>query len=392
MAATPLDNYYAQDSSRIEGDVFRIMRVRGRVSALIEKDNLPDGIGYNYSTVVTKRSGSTGGSGWIDVAAEDGTVNNCVPSPSTVSPAQTILNYAAQQRAIFSADVCFRDARRAYDYEEQVKNIQENFAAEIVDVWEDRDKLAFFTNAGHKLVFNNSLTENTNSATMPANQPTKQINQNLLDDLYQQLIQDGAGEESYAMSNGAPAIPAIMSMEASRTIIKGSDSVREDFRYADMGEGGNATLLKAWGIDKAYGGFMHVIDNKMPRYDFVNGDWVERPFYTTSATTIGNELIVNSAYKNAAYEDVYLWHPKVVKRQVPKPLSSVGADTRGNAVNFNGEVQWLNIPDKVENPWSDIGFWASALYAAYKPAKIQYGYVIRVLRCPGIVGSGCASY
>lgn len=392
MAATPLDNQLAQDASRIEGEVYDIQRVEGRVSALIEKGELPDGNGYNYQTVVTKRSGATGGSGWIAVAEEDGSVNNCVPAPSTVAPATTVLSYSAQQRAVFSEDVCFRDFRRGYDFVEQVQNIQTNFAEEIVDIWETRDKLAFFEAAGHKLVFNNSLTENTNSATMPANVPTKQINQNLLDYMYQRIIQDGGGREPYAMANGAPAIPAIMSMEASRTIIKGSDSVREDFRYADMGEGSKATLLKAWGIDKAYAGFMHVIDNKMPRFDFVNGAWVERPFYTTSATTIGTELILNTAYENAAYEDIYLWHPKVVKRQVPKPISTVGGDTRGNAVNFNGEVQWLNIASKELNPWSDIGFWASALYAAYKPAKIQYGYVIRVLRCPGITGSACASY
>jgi hypothetical protein len=392
MAATPLDNYFAQDASRIEGEVYRIQRVKGRVSALIKKQELPDGIGYNYSTVVTKRSGATGGSGWIDVAEENGTVNNCVPTPSTVAPAQTVLNYSAVQRSIFSTDICFRDARRGYDFETQVGNIRSNFVEEIVDVWEDRDKLAFFTNAGHKLVFNNALTENTNSAVMPANQPTKQINQYLLDDLYQQIIQDGGGMEPYAMRNGSALLPLICSQEAHRTIIKGDASVREDFRFADMGEGENATLLKSWNVDQSYGGYMHMIDNKMPRYDFVNGAWVERPFYSSSATTIGNELVVNPAYKTAAYEDCYIWNPNVVIRQVPKPRSSVGADTRGNAVNFNGEVMWRNIPDKVENPYEDIGFWAAALYAAYKPAKIQYGYVVRFLRCPGIQGSACPSY
>lgn len=389
MAATPLDNYFSQDASRIEGEVYRIQRVKGRVSALIKKMALPDGIGYNFSTVVSKRSGATGGSGWIDVAAENGTVNNCVPTPSTVSPAQTVLNYVAQQRLIFSNDICFEDARRAYDFEEQVANIRSNFVEEIVDIWEDRDKLAFFTNAGHKLVYNSSLTENTNSTTMPATAATYQIDQQLLDVMYNRLIQDGAGMEPYGMANGAPLIPAVMSLEASRTIIKGDASVREDFRFAEMGDGDNATLLKSWGIDKAYGGFMHIIDARMPRYDFVNGAWVERAFYSSSATTIGNELVRSSLYDAAQYEDLYLWNPNVVMRQVPKPRGTVGADTRGMAVNFNGEVIWRNIPDKVENPLENIGFWAAPLKAAYKPAKTQYGYVIRFRRCPTIVGTEC---
>lgn len=158
MAATPLDNYFSQDASRIEGEVYKIQRAKGRVSALIDKAELPDGMGYNFSTVVTKRSGATGGSGWIDVSQEDGSVNNCVPNPSTVAPAATVLNYNAQQRLIFSNDICFEDARAGYNFQDQVANIRENFVAEIVDIWEDRDKLAYFANAGHKIVFNSSLT------------------------------------------------------------------------------------------------------------------------------------------------------------------------------------------------------------------------------------------
>lgn len=392
MAAPALDNYFVQDASRLEGEVYRIMRARGRVSALMQKRDLPDGIGYNFSTTVVKRSTATGGSGWIDVAQENGTVNNCVPNPSTVAPAQTVLNYNAQQQTVFSSDICFNDARRGYDFKSQVQGYRDNFVAEIVDTWENRDKLAFFQAAGHKLVFNASLTENTNSTTMPNVAATYQINQTLLDVLYERISQDGGYSEPYARKQGAPLITAIMSMGAHRTIIKTDDSVREDFRFADQGKGDGSVLLQSWGIDRAYGGFMHVIDMKMPRFDFVNGAYVERPYYTSTATTIGEEANVSAAYQNAEFEDLYLWDENVVMRQVPKPLGSVGADTRGTAVNFNGEVQWLNIPNKESNPFSNIGFWAAFLVAAYKPAKIQYGYVVRYKRCPAVTGSECPAY
>ena len=390
MSAPALDQYFISDASRIEGRVNQIMRVHGRVSALMKKEVLPDGIGFNFSTVVVNRSIGTGG-GWVDVSAPDGTSNNCVPTPTTVAPSMSNLAYSAVQTSVLSNDICFQDARRSYNWPEQVKAIRENFSENIVDIWENEDKLLFFTNAGHKIVFDGSLTEST-GATMPATPATSTINQNLLDDLYQQIIQDGGGKEAYASKQGSPIITAVMSQEAHRTIIKGDDSVREDFRWADSGKGDGSVLLQSWGIDRVYGGFMHCIDNKMPRFDFVGGAWVERPFYITQPSTVGDAAVVNPAYKNAEYEDIYLWHPDVVHRQVPKPLGSVGADTTGRAINFNGEVMWLNIPNKDTNPFGDIGFWGARLYAAYKPIKPQYGYCIRVKRCPRVATTSCPAY
>lgn len=388
MPADNLSNWFVQDPSRLQDKIYEIQRVQGRVSALIRKGTLPDGIGYSFQTSIAKRSNATGGSGWIDVAPEDGSFNNCVPAPSTISPANTVLTYGMQQRLVFSVDICLEDVRRAYNYQQQAMTIRDNMVNEIVDIWEDKDKLAFFTNAGHKIVFNDARTES--STVMPATPATYQINQDLLDYIYQRAIQDGAGREPYAQANGAPLLPLIISIEGSRTIIKGSADVRQDFRFADMGKGEGATLLKSWSVDKAYGGFMHIIDAKMPRFNFEGGAWVEVPFYTTQATTIGNESVLNPAYADAEYEDCYVWHPEVVQRKTPAPLGNVGADMTGMAVSFNGDIVWRNIPSKELNPMGNIGFYAAALKAAYEPAKVQYGYVIRYRRCPVIQGEECA--
>lgn len=388
MPADNLENWFAQDPSRLQDKIYQISRSRGRVSALMRKGTLPDGIGYNFQTSIAKRSNPTGGSGWVDVAPEDGSTNNCVPAPSTVNPANTILNYGMQQKNIFSADICIEDVRRSYNFQQQAMTIRQNMVNVVVDEWEDRDKLAFYQNAGHKIVFDDNRTES--SSVMPATEATYQINQDLLDYIYQRAFQDGAGNEPYAQSNGAPVLPLIISIEGSRTIIKGSADTRQDFRFADMGKGEDATLLKSWAIDKSYSGFIHIIDPRMPRFNFEGGAWVEVPFYIAQATTIGTEYVLNPAYANAEYEDCYVWHPEVVQRKVPAPIGSVGADMTGMAVNFNGDVKWLNIPDKEKNPWQNIGFYAAALKAAYEPAKTQYGYVIRYRRCPVIQGETCS--
>jgi hypothetical protein len=86
MPATALDQYFLSDASRIEGKVDKIMRVKGRLSALLKKDILPDGMGFNFSTVIVKRSTGVGG-GWVPVSTPDGSGNNCVPTPTVISPA-----------------------------------------------------------------------------------------------------------------------------------------------------------------------------------------------------------------------------------------------------------------------------------------------------------------
>lgn len=387
MSVPAFDTVFISDASRIEGRVNQIQRVHGRVSALMKKEVLPDGIGFNFSTVVVNRSTGTGG-GWV--AVTDSSTANCVPTPTVVSPSMSNLTYSAVQTNVISSEICFQDARRAYNWTEQIQAIRENFVENIVDIWETEDKLLFYTNAAHKMVFASGLPEDP--TTMPATPATSTINQNLLDTLYVRIIQDGGGREAYAMKQGSPVITAIMSQEAHRTIIKGDDSVREDFRWADSGKGDGAVLLQSWNVDRVYGGFLHCIDNKMPRFDFVNGAWVERPFYVNSATTVGEQANVNPDYENAEYEDIYIWHPDVVHRQVPKPLGSVGADTTGRAINFNGEVMWLNIPNATTNPYGDIGFYGARLMAAYKPIKPRYGWCIRVKRCPNVATTSCPSY
>lgn len=386
-SGSPLNTFFAQDASRLQDEVFRIMRERGRVSALIEKDAFPDGIGFNPISVLVNRSNPSGGSGWQPVVAENGTTNNCFQSPSTTSPSITERPYNLQSQLLQSFKICFVDASKGYMFKKQVEAFRANFADVIVDTWEDQDKTQYALNAQHKMIGNASLTES--SSSFPTTPPTSRLTEDMLDQIYTRIMQDGGGNEAYGQANGQPLITLVCSMEQSRNVIRQDPSVREDFRFAEMGDGKGATLMKSWGIDKAYAGFMHCIDNRMPRWNLVGGNWVQVPYYTNdnSTVTVGDPAAeVNPAYVNAPYEDAYVWHPKVVRRLVPRPIGSVGADTRGDAVNWNGTIIWRNVGNLDEasaayNPLENWGRWYSPLMAAWEPVKVQYGYVLRVQRC-----------
>lgn len=390
------DNFMAQDASRLTDKIYGINRAQGRISALIEKGEIPEGAGYNYNTVLYMRSVNSGGNGWQAINQENGTSNNCVTQPDTINPASNLISWNAEGRQMRSNTICFEDLRRAYNVREQLDFQHENFARNIVDVWEDRDNKAFFDNAGYHIIGNASLTQNFGiGAGMPLTAPTTRGIQGILDVLYERLSVDGAAEEVYAMADGQPLITAIMSQQQHRNIIKEDASVRQDFNYADMGSKFAATLLKGWGGDmKAYGGFHHVVNIRQPRYDWVGGAWVQRSYYTDASATIGTAAVVNPQFTNAAYEDIYLWHKQVVKRNMPNPGSSYGSGTSFDPVKWNGAVVWVNVKNTDNNsaeynPFGSVGRYYSALQAGYQPIKSQYGICIRVQRCSKFTLSSC---
>lgn len=395
MAVATQDNFMVQDANRLVDKIYFINRAQGRISALIEKGEIPQGAGYNYNTTLYQRSNGTGGNGWQPINQENGTSNNCIMQPDTINPAMNLISWGAEGRQKRSNMICFEDLERAYNVREQLDAQHENFAREITDTWEDRDNLAFFTSAGYKVVANTSLTQNFLSTQMPLTPPSTRAVQGVLDIFYERLSVDGACEEPYAMADGKPLITAIMSQQQHRNIVKEDPSTRDNFRFAEMGDGNAATLMKGWGMDmKNYEGFMHMINIRQPRYDWTGSAWVQQNYYTDAAATIGTAAVVNPAFTNAAYEDIYLWHKQVVKRNMPNPGSSFGSGTSFDPVKWNGAVVWVNVKNTDTtspeyNPFGNRGRYYAALQAGFQPIKQQYGYAIRVQRCAKFTANAC---
>jgi hypothetical protein len=392
--STPLDLYFEQDASRLVGDVNRVMRNRGKMSMLMERGELPEGIGFNYQTAISERSAIVNGVTWSAVSTPNGSTNNCTPTITDMGWASSLKSYSAEQALLRSDRICFTDAARGYLFDQQVGNIQKNFVDNVFEAWDDRDKLAYFTNAGHKIVADSALTDYENATDFGPTQATYKITQSILDQIYVDLVQDGAGEDAYAYSNGAPLFTVLMSMERQTDIFNEDTTVRQVLEYAEMGKGYEGTLLQAWGIKRNFRGFMHLIDNRMPRFNWADGDYVPVPYWQNTAGHIGDISNVNPAYKSAQYEDMYIWSPKVVKRLMPKAPHSVGGDTSFDAVPFSGELTWRNIaeadPESPEfNPLSNMGRFWSALMVAYAPNVVRYGYILRVRRCPTVTASTC---
>jgi len=393
MACDPIESFFVEDPSRLIGEVYRLMRVTGRLSALIQKGEAPEGMGANYQTLLWERSGNPDASVWTDVQPNSLTADpsTCNPAPDDVNPANTVYNYGLQQTLTRSNKLCMQDVRLAWQYQDQIMGIRDNFKADIVDKWEIRDKKKYFEIAGHKIVCNAALTDYQNQTDFGTALPTSRLTAGILRNVYEQLSRDAAGEEPVAMVRGAAQFILLTSPESQEDVIQQDPAVRQDIRYAQMGEDTDAWLLNTWNVDRAFAGFLFTIDLKMPRFDFDFGNarYVERPYYRSVPATNGDKLVVNPAYQTAAYEDSYVFVKQAVRRDMPRPFGTGGSDASFNPVNFNGDIVWRNILNEECNPLGLIGRYYAPMMAAYKPIKPQFGYILRHLRCSSYYLSSC---
>lgn len=383
MACETINTYLASESGRISGDIARRGRISSPWVALLTKDFFPDEMGETITRVIQQRTIPTVGvgAGWNNIALS--TPNKgCRPTAAVLSSRNTTETAQIAEYVLDSDPICISDARMRYKFRQQVSEVKRNFEKNVIDIWEDRNRseyVAAIPDANKYVFVGGALVAGT-GGDFVTTAPDSQIHQDALDSIRWKLIHDGGGEEgAYGQVDGTPVFTVLMSSEQQRALIKGNADIRQDYRYADPKE-----LLKPFGVKRVYGGLYHLIDDKAPRWDLVDDEWVPVPFYIENEAGIA---IVNPAYEAATAEDIILYHPKVVKCLMQKPLSSLGAGTDFKAWNYSGEVSWVNEYDKECNKYKDNGYWSARLRAAYLSETPEYGYAIRVLRCPGSLGT-----
>lgn len=375
----PITDELVREAGRIAGYATRRMRASSPWATLMPKSVFESGMGVSHTAILFERSGASSNFDWADVSVNDGSGNSCVPSTDVINTASSSYTYKLQERAFNSQELCWNDLYTAWQVEDQTRQIVQNFVAEITDQWENRDRDQYTSIAGHKCVFSGGTLVDNGSTSFALTTPDSYATPDLMDEVYQRLIQDGADQESeVGKDGGAPVFLMYTSFEQSRALIKGDNETRQDIRWSDEVN----ELLLPFSIKRVLNGFAHYIDTKAPRWNFTAGAWVRVPYYSSTGATIGNKLEVSSSYRAAQYEDVIIFLRNVCERQMPKSQSSFGNMTDFQSPEFSGAIQWRNIPDKFANPDNNIGFFRAVLQSAYKPLNPALGYVIRVKRCP----------
>lgn len=375
MAAYDIDSLLVAESGRIGPDIHSKSLNTSPWLKLPNKTSWPDEMGTEISVMTYQRSLPANTLTWNTVGFNNGTGSNCSPSAEVVEFAQTLRTYNLQQTAIESPKLCVNDLRFTMKRKEQLANIFRILTENTSYAWIERHRDEYVRLSEHKMIATQALPEG--SASFPLVAPTSRVTQGILDRVYMRLIRDGAGDAAYGRENGRPVFTVLLSSEASRSVILDNAAIRDDFRYSTKVN----ELLAPFGVERSYNGWYHLIDDFMPRYDFVNGAWVRRMPYAPVATTNGNKWDINPLYEAAAYEDTIVFVKDVMDVLIPAPITSPGGNTSFDPVKYTGDWKWLNYRSD-DNKDGTIGYFRGILSSGSKPVFPEHGFVIRALRCP----------
>lgn len=422
MATVPydIDTILVAESGRIGPDIYRKTLNTSPWLKLIKQNAWPDEMGQELTVLTYERSLPANTLSWSDVTFNGTTggggaasgSGSCLPPTQEIAFAQTARTYSLSHTALESPAICVNDLRYSFRRQEQLRMIFDILTENASYAWQDRYRNEYFRACGHKVtaygstsgvtlpeVTTTNVDPNSTTATntlfysvsndiLP---PSSYLTQGILDRIYMKLIRDGAGNNPLDRVNARPQFGLICSPETSDRIIRENADVRDDYRY---NSGKVNELLAPLGIERAYRGFFHMIDEFAPRYTIVAGGdtKIQRVLpYTSAAATYGNKYDINPDYEDAEYEVSFVFHQDVLESLIPKPITSAGGNTKFDPVNYRGDFKWLNIPHPTQNPDGTMGFFRGVMSNGTKMIRPEWGYAILHLRCPNDLGlTNCA--
>jgi hypothetical protein len=406
---TAIDTILTQEANRIGPDIHkRTLHVSPWID-LIKQTAFPEGMGSTLGTLIydralptTTANGSTLGVTWSTVGTNAAASLETGSTLSQIIPGATDTNIGPQtgksfiqfsrqfkqfslKRAVVeSPRINVEDLRFAAFRTEQLRAIMDAMTEATRFTIEERRRDEY-----DRLCRNVMVCKTTSSTLISSGKegvqswdlnlsgdPSANISNKIMDSIYFRLVRGGAGGNAYGKENARPVFAAVMSSEASYSLVT---EIRDDYRYnnAKVGE-----LIAPLGVERSHRGFYHLIDDLAPRFeadtdtDGAGADTADGTLnrvypYTVTAGIVTN----NEAYETATHEALYVLQADVMEAQIPAPNVSAPGVTF-NPVDYKGKFGWYNIQDEILNPDKTTGFFRGTIADASKPIKTEFGFVV----------------
>jgi hypothetical protein len=277
--------------------------------------------------------------------------------------------------------ICVEDLMRAWEAKQQIMAVRDELGSYVSLAWDQRDRIDTFLSTKYKVVADGSGFGNmtdTIATTYPAACPTDILQQTVLDNYYYIHARDGAIDGAVGRDGGSPILPLIVGPETSRSLLIQNDADRQDLRWSSKSD----ELLKTMSVTRVLRNFAHIIDLFPRRFTCAGGVFTEVVPYASVAATLGNKAELNSAYRNAPYEEATIFNRELWHQLVPRPWSSGGADSTFDPVSYTGEWVWKNIADQDgTNIFNSQGRWYGRMFAAALKVRPELGTSFVFRRC-----------
>lgn len=238
---------------------------------------------------------------------------SCVPQADEIKFTTQSREYFLQTKAIWGPNLCVNNLRNTFIREQQMKASIAALADQARETWIERYRSEYTRVSANKAVANASFALNANqynsfgfpTAGTGATPEVSILTQGFLDYVYEYLNHQGAQDGAMGLVETRPVYGLVTSARTSRNLIVANPDIREDFRYSSQ----NEKLLAPMGVKWNYAGFVHLIDDKTPRWNWIAAgsssptaavtvaSGAATGVLTTSATsalTIGSQVFIGS--------------------------------------------------------------------------------------------------
>jgi hypothetical protein len=217
------------------------------------------------------------------------------------------------------------------------------------------------------------------------------LDQEMLDHLAATLNEEGASDVDtngwINLGEDGPIYPLYIGQEASAQLLLQNAELRQDRRFADMGEGNAAMLFKRIGATKVIKNFRHVVNLFPPRYSYDGTTWVNAT--APSEVTKGDVAKVNPNWRNpatAGFEGAWVLSPWVFTSEILQSIASA-AGLSWSPKNHVGEWQFIVGGKEISttdcyDPLKKLGAHFAEMWHAPKAIYPMYGAFIIFSRCP----------
>lgn len=214
-----------------------------------------------------------------------------------------------------------------------------------------------------------------------------QLTLDMLDETAQYLIEAGAtdaDQDWVELGPDGPIFPIVIGNLAAQRLYTNNSARREDVRFAEMGKGPAAELMKRLAATRVVRNFRVVPTVLPPRFNFTNGQYVQVNTYESVASSEGTVAQISSDYRNALYEAAIIPHPMAFTKSVVRPDD---AGMAWSPLNYMGEWAWLTGGNLISttycfDPMKNYGrHFANFMYAP-KPIYPEFGVAIMYQVCP----------
>jgi hypothetical protein len=380
--ANAINDWLLRESGRITPNINQKMMAKTTPWLTLHlREAWEEGMGNVHKTFVFDRAQLVGAApvDWenmYDGSTEDAG-GSCIPQSDEIKFTQQSREYSLQTKAIWGPNLCVNNLRNTFVREQQMKASIAALADQARETWIERYRSEYTRVSDNKCLTTASFALNGggyNSFGFPiggASSTVSILTQGFLNYVYEYLNHQGAQDGAMGMVETRPVYGLVTSARTSRNIIMENADIREDFRYSSQ----NEKLLAPMGVKWNYAGFVHLIDDKTPRWN-----WLAIPGSSpgkckvagTTLTTYANDgttaattsLTVGSQVFTGATTGDTQYIIKAVLTDSTYTVTSVTGGTptaQGTAQTYSA---WVKVPEFIKS--SDVIIpnpaWLSAEY------------------------------